>query len=294
MDVQDILKPLEVNEGTFPREAVVQAIEQREAMTPELLRILEYARDNVEHLSETGYMSHIYAMYLLAQFREPKAYPLIVQFFSVPGDITLDVTGDVVTEDLGRILASVCDGDISLITSLVENEETNEYVRNAALTSLVILVACGEQDRDDVMAYYQSLFRSKLLRTPSYVWDGLVAASSALYPEEVYEDIKQAYSDGLAEPYLERVDRFLSRDKALVLSELDSRERLTLIDDTIREMEWWACFRPKDRPSRTGIPDVPFPTSVPVIQTATKKSKSKIKIKHKRKLTKASRRKNRR
>ena len=46
MDIQDILKQLEVNEGTFPREAVLQAIEQREAMTPELLRILEDARDN--------------------------------------------------------------------------------------------------------------------------------------------------------------------------------------------------------------------------------------------------------
>jgi hypothetical protein len=48
MDVQDILKQLEVNEGTFPREAVAQAIEQREAITPELLRILEYARENIE------------------------------------------------------------------------------------------------------------------------------------------------------------------------------------------------------------------------------------------------------
>ena len=87
MDVQDILKQLEVNEGTFPREAVVQAIEQREVITPELLRILEDARDNIEHLSETGYMAHIYAMYLLAEFREPRAYPLIVQFFSaIPGD----------------------------------------------------------------------------------------------------------------------------------------------------------------------------------------------------------------
>ena len=46
-------------------------------------------------------MAHIYAMYLLAQFREPRAYPLIVEFFSIPGDIALDTTGDVATEDLG-------------------------------------------------------------------------------------------------------------------------------------------------------------------------------------------------
>jgi len=52
MDLQNILKQLEVNEGTFPREAVAQAIEQREAMTPELLRVLEDAYDNIEEIAE--------------------------------------------------------------------------------------------------------------------------------------------------------------------------------------------------------------------------------------------------
>ena len=38
MNVQDILKQLEVNEGTFPREAVTQAMAQREAMPNCVLR----------------------------------------------------------------------------------------------------------------------------------------------------------------------------------------------------------------------------------------------------------------
>ena len=297
MDVQDILKQLEVNEGTFPREAVAQAIEQREAITPELLRVLEYAHHNVEHLSETGYMTHIYALYLLAQFREPRAYPLIVQFFSTPGEITLDMTGDVVTEDLGRILASVACGDIGLITTLVENEQANEYVRNAGLTSLVVMVACGEQDRDGMITYFQNLFRSTLVRKPSYIWDGLVSASTTLYPQEVYAHIKQAYLDGLVDPYsirLEYVENVLSRDKALVLSELNDRQHFTLIGDTIREMEWWACFQRQESPSPITLPDMPLPTDVPVVRTATKKSRSRTKDKAKRKQAKASRRKNRR
>ena len=67
MDVQDILKQLEVNEGSFPREAVVQAIEQREAITPELLHILEDAHDNIDDIVERPhYFAHTYAMFLLA------------------------------------------------------------------------------------------------------------------------------------------------------------------------------------------------------------------------------------
>jgi hypothetical protein len=297
MDVQDILKQLEVNEGTFPREAVIQAMEQHEAITPELLRILEDAHHNVEHLSETGYMAHLYAMYLLAQFREPRAYPLIVQFFSTPGEITLDVTGDVVTEDLGRILASVFDDNIEPITSLIENEHANEFVRYAAVASLVALVACGKQNRDDVIAYYRSLFRGKLVRKGSHVWDALVSASADLYPEELIGDIELAYQHRLIDTYsigLDSVEAVLSRDKDDVLFALTNSERFQLIDDTVSEMEWWMCFQPQDSPSRTVIPDTPFPAPIPVVQTATKKSKSRAKDKHKRKLAKASRRKNRR
>ncbi len=298
MDIQDILKQLEVNEGAFPREAVLQAIEQREAITPELLHILEYARDNIEYLAEHGhYFAHLYAIFLLAQFREPRAYPLIVQFFSIPGESSLDVTGDVVTEDLGRILATVCDGDIEPIMSLIENEEANEFVRDAALESLVTLVACGEQPRDTVVAYSQSLYRGKLVREYSQVWDGLVDASTDLYPEEVYEDIKQAYHEGLADPAsmrLEDVEEVLARGRDDVLDALSKDQRRRLIDDAISEMEWWACFQPQEHPPRR-IASVGQPRRIaPAVQPLPKKSKQKQKDKRKRKLAKASRRKNRR
>jgi hypothetical protein len=133
MDVQEMLQQFATTTGTFPREAVAQAIAQREAITPELLRVLVEAQHNIADLPESDAMAHIYAMYLLAQFREPRAYPLMVEFLSVPGDIALDTTGDVATEDLGRILASVSCGDIRLMTALVENEHANAYVRVAAL-----------------------------------------------------------------------------------------------------------------------------------------------------------------
>ena len=76
MDVQEILQQFATNTGTFPREAVAQAIAQREAITPELLRVLVEAQHNIEHLIESDSMAHIYAMYLLAQFREPAQRPL--------------------------------------------------------------------------------------------------------------------------------------------------------------------------------------------------------------------------
>jgi hypothetical protein len=288
MDVQEILQQLATNTGTFPREALAQAIAQREEIIPELLRVLAEAQHNIDHLIDSDAIAHIYAMYLLAQFREPRAYPLIVEFFSIPGDIALDTTGDVATEDLGRILASVSCGDIRLMTALTENEHANEYVRVAALRGLLTLVACGEQSRDDIVAYYQQLFQGKIARDVSFVWNGLVSASNALYPEELYDDIKRAYDDDLIETFfirLEDIDATLQRGKERVLDELRQNARYSLITDTITEMEWWACFHPQDRKASK---------VVSVGQPPVKHIQHKAKDKHKRKLAKAARRRNRR
>jgi Protein of unknown function (DUF1186) len=288
MDVQEILQQLATNTGTFPREALAQAIAQREEIIPELLRVLAEAQHTMEDLIESDSMAHIYAMYLLAQFREPRAYPLIVEFFSIPGDIALDTTGDVATEDLGRILASVSCGDIRLMTALIENEHANEYVRVAALRGLLTLVACGEQSRDDIVAYYQQLFQGKIARDISFVWNGLVSASNALYPEELYDDIKRAYDDDLIETFFIRladIDETLKRGKERVLDELHYNQRYSLITDTITEMEWWACFPPEGH----AVPNVN-----PVAPSSVKQAQHKAKDKSKRKLAKAARRRNRR
>jgi hypothetical protein len=288
MDVQEILQQFATHTGTFPREAMAQAIAQREAITPALLRVLAEAQHNIENLPESDSMAHIYAMYLLAQFREPRAYPLIVEFFSIPGEIALDTTGDVATEDLGRILASVSCGDIRLMTALVENEHTNEYVRVAALRGLVTLVACGEQSRDDIVAYVQRLFQGGLAREVSFVWYGLVSASNDLYPEELYDDIKHAFAEELIEPGfigLEDIDATLQRGKERVLDELHHNQRYSLITDTITEMDWWACFHPEGH----AVPNVS-----PVASPPVKQAQHKAKDKRKRKLAKAARRRNRR
>ena len=67
------------------------AVEQREAITPELLKVLETcAEDPVAFALREDYMLHFFALYLLAQFREVRAYPLAVKIFSAPGEVPFD------------------------------------------------------------------------------------------------------------------------------------------------------------------------------------------------------------
>ncbi|MCP4702392.1 MAG: DUF1186 domain-containing protein [Gammaproteobacteria bacterium] len=250
-EILSILGKLESNTGEFPRQTLEDVIARRNHFIPDLLEILKRAKAEAEELlKQEGYMAHIYALYLLAQFRETRAYPLIADFFSMPGDISLDLTGDVVTEDLPGILAAVCGGDDSRIKALIENPDANGYVRSAALMALVTLVACGEKTRDEVMRYFQELFRSKLEREYSRAWDGLIICCMDLYPEEVDADVRKAEGDELFD-YTEpsyQLEKTYAQGKEKTLERLKRNRAYRLIDSTIAEMESWACFKPKAEP----------------------------------------------
>ncbi len=275
MDLKEILSHLERNEGYFPRAAVQEAIDHRDEMIPALLGILEEVAKDLNPFVGGGRFIHIYAMYLLAQFRETRTYPLLVRIFSTPGELPMDLAGDVVTEDLGRILASVSDGDMGGMISLVENEEANGYVRSAAMRGLVTMVACGQRSRDEVMAYFKSLFQ-KFNRSFSHAWTALVRSCTELCPEEVVEEIRQTYESELVESSFirwEDVEEALAGGKEAAIEEL--KGRYTLITDVADELGWWACFREGAsnvgrRKALFGAPPLRLGTPKPVRQSRPK------------------------
>ena len=257
MEIETIRQELESFTDRFPADAVRAAIEQREAMTPVLLAALQEAADAPEDMDrDPSPMLHIYAMYLLAQFREQDAYPLLVKLFSTPGEVSLDATGDVVTEDLDRIFASVCHNDLEPIKRMIEDPAVNEYVRSACLRTLTVLVAEEKLSREQVIDYFRSLFHGKLEREPDFIWSALVVACCNLYPEELVHDIERAYDDGLVDLFhvrMESVRDILAEGQEDALHRARQR-RGGLIEDTVAEMNWWACFKKNTDASTTAYP----------------------------------------
>lgn len=227
--------------GDLPRDAIEAAIAKRKQITPHLLAILEDATYRIDEIIEDdNYQGHLYAMYLLAQFREEKAFPFILELFSYPGEIPHAIAGDVLTEDLSRILASVCGKNIEPLKLLIENSSINEYVRAACQACMVTLVGCGLIHRKEVIEYFRSLFREKLEKIPSFVWDHLIVSCCSLYPEELYKEIQEAFDRNLVNRSfisLEDVATTLAEEKQRHLFQLFHDAEL--IDDTVAEMEKW-------------------------------------------------------
>ena len=125
----------------------------------------------------------------------------------------------------------------------MESEQVNEFVRSAALSTLLVLEHTGQMPRAEVVEYFRSLFHGKLQRTHSYAWDGFVCAVADLPAPELLEEVRQAYAEGLVDDTvadLEGIERDMAAPKPW------RRDRQHLITDAIAEMEWWSSFHPED------------------------------------------------
>jgi len=259
MEIAEIISQFERFNGKFEREAVEAAVARREEVIPELLHVLEEIADldRASQLDAEGdYMAHLYAMFLLAQFRETRAYPLVVKIALLPGDLLDSLFSDFITENLGNVLASVCGGNLDGIESIIENADVDEWVRGAALAGLVTLVAAGLKSREEVRSYFASLFHGKLTDKNEIVWSDLVAYSTDLYAPELLGDIEKAFEEGLIDTTMIDIDDVrgdFAKGKDWALARLATNPHRHLIDDTAKEMEWWASFNENEpRPAQEG------------------------------------------
>lgn len=251
MEILELLDRLDRHFDSFPTELAAEAVARREEIIPELLNILDDIECHPERWLDNGRIVHIYAFYMLALFRETRAYATLIRLFSRPGEFADDLAGDIVSQDLGPILASVCGGDIGPIKTLIENAEVDEWVRSAALAALVSLVIAGVRERDEIVHYFLHLFRT-LKREPNEIWNSLAFSCVDLWPSEVVQELRLAYDDDLVSEdcidWVEIEDTLAKgRDQAMASARIGD----PLIDDLQREMSWMSAFQPPEK-SYTG------------------------------------------
>jgi hypothetical protein len=249
LTVEQIITQLNADDSLFTREALEQAILHQEAITPALLTIIENVA--IDPLSIEDTPAFNYALYLLAQFREKRAYPLIVKYFGELGleSEALDPTGDIVTENLKNILASVCHGDLSLIKQLIEDPLVNEYVRTAALDSLVILYNIDQLSREDLVGYIETLFDPD--DDPFFI-ASLVSIACTIHPEELYDVSVNCFDQELVDEFIvdrECLDDYMQMDIGKVWVQLKESRQYQLINDAISDMQWWSYFSPEASPN---------------------------------------------
>jgi Protein of unknown function (DUF1186)/SEC-C motif len=262
MGPAEILTALSSDGPEQPREALESADGHRPLLIEPLLRALDDGLANPTNASPEEATLFCYALYLLAKWREPRAYPYVVRWLSLPGEAPFDIAGDIVTQDGGRILAAVCDGDLEPIKALVVDRNANGYGRSAGVTALALLAAWAEVPHESIVSSFLWLAREGLEREPGPVWNSLMADSADIEALLLFPELRRAYADGLIEPYFMHVSELDQVEAAPRGSMLErTRERHPPIDDVVEATAWWA--RVGDAPESGVVVDPVEPYRAP-------------------------------
>ena len=232
--------------ASFPKAALNEIIARRDEMIPHLIAVLDSAHANpLEYLDGPQVMQPTYAAYLLAQFRETRAYRPLLALLNLEGDLAQQFFGGSITEDMYNILACIFDGDEVPLRALIENPLADEYARaSAGLRTYPALIHAGQITPSEVERYFHQLLDHQLEREPCHVWNNLCSISADLGFAALLPLIQKAFDDDLCDPFFDSLEDMEMR----IISSGDSRWKRDgmPIDDAVAIMETWVCF---DRPS---------------------------------------------
>ncbi|HXH01824.1 MAG TPA: DUF1186 domain-containing protein [Candidatus Competibacteraceae bacterium] len=270
MTLDQIRSELAHYRGYFPEDALREAIARPAEVTPFLLAALEEAAADPASLLERHpetYFLYLYAFYLLAQFRETRAYPLMLRFCAGAPEAVEDLAGDVVTEDLHNLLASVCDGDIEPLKALVAYEEADEFVRSAALHALITLMLEGALPRHVLTAYLGGLLRTLPEHETPLMAALLVNAVYTLHAPELLPEVEALYAAGRVDSNVIGLDEVR---QTLALEEPDTLGRLRdegygYVEDALELLAVWACFNTGGQNAAAEVPQQPYVREMPKV-----------------------------
>jgi hypothetical protein len=243
MSPEQVLIELSKDRDTHPREALESADAHRAVLLPALSQLMDRCLTEPAAASDEEALLFCYALYLMAKWRETRAYPLVVRWFLLREEDSDFLSGDMLTQDGGRILAAVCDGDLEPIKRVIVNRDAGEFSRSVAISALALLAAWAETPRAAVVDYFGWLAREGLERQSNHVWSGLATESADLEALSVFPELRRAFDEGLIDRMAvgrSELDDVEASPRGALIEEM--KDRHPPIDDVAEATSWWECF----------------------------------------------------
>jgi len=241
---EQILDQLSQVRPTQPVAALAAVNQHRAPLTEAFLKAIERGlTDPMGNFAKDGMLFN-YAAYFLSKWREKRAYPLFIRWFSLPGEAALELGGDTLTQHGGRFLASVWGGSLDPIKELILNPDAHPAGRGQGLTALAVLTLWNEVPRGDAEAYLLWLAREALPRRTAAIWSDLAAICVSAEFRGAFPELRRAIQEGIIPT------------ASLSLEELEKAEQappeffsgpfaraVPPVTDVIEETRWWAGFQ---------------------------------------------------
>ncbi|RUR09506.1 DUF1186 domain-containing protein [Legionella sp. km772] len=246
LTIEMALNNISQYKGFFPKADVDYLLTKKEEVIPILLDSLDDALVNYPSIPNDN-MHHVFALYLLAHFRCKAAFPKIIALLELPGEAAFHLLGDDMVTDYGmkNIIASTFNGDLFLLTKVIENQTLNEYVRASVLSSFNALCLLELIDKETLTKYLLELIDGKLEKDQPHLWAILAGMVMDLYLYELIPGLVEAFNKGYVDPdytSLEDFEDWFANSDASTNTDKHFMGQYHYID-AIKDMEWWDCFQ---------------------------------------------------
>lgn len=218
MELTKIIQDLTIKQNKIPIEALKEAAKRKDEISSHLVKSIQDAYDNYEHIDLTNYLP-IHAVMLLSQFKHQESHELICKLMKLPCSETsspLDGILDIVlTECMHNVLANTYNGDINHIRSIIEESNASVYARGAAIVSMVLLMLRDVIPKETTITYLKSLFEIKIesYNVPMF-YSLLIHACNQLQMPEFEPWIKQKYEQDLVNISIVPIERLTQRSES--------------------------------------------------------------------------------
>ena len=230
--------------GVLPIKALRQAQQNRKEIIPRLIELIRKATIEVRAGRIPTSSGHLFALYLLTEFRSTEALPAILEAVSLPGDGPFDLFGDSITEDLSRVFAALAADTRQVIDELIATRSLNEFVRWKAAQTYFHWVHDGIVTRQEAVARLRDHLHQACLNEDAKIAVGLVSALTPYASEDALPEINEAFRRELVDELIVNIDDV---QECLAAGEAGYQRALrtnrpTGIRDTVVELRHWAAF----------------------------------------------------
>ncbi|MGB3796531.1 MAG: DUF1186 domain-containing protein [Alteraurantiacibacter sp.] len=242
-----IMAELEAH-GPLPREALEAAGQSRDVMVPVFLDYIERLQSaKIADLADMD--ASIFVFFLLAEWREPRAYRPLARLLRRDPEFVDAMLGDAITESSARVMAGVFDGDLQPVFDILLDDTADGFVRGEMFDTLAIVALKDAELRPHVTAFLTDFFELTGTVSGEEVWWAWAECIAALGLANMEPLVRVVFDRGLITPDHSRFEDFAERLHATVgaghptwFTEHSSNR---LITDTIAELEPWYCFTPE-------------------------------------------------
>ena len=234
--MKELIKKLYDNPNEFNYEAVKEIRKNKGEINSYLLEELD---KNIKNLNINKGLPIFadYALFLLAEFKEKKAFPLILELLSIPNLDGYDVLGDGIMERLSSIIVSVFNGDFEELNKIIQNKDIDYYIRNNVIETYIYFYNNNFINKNDLIEFLRKVII--LYEYNDEIYNSILTVIINAHLNEMIPDVKKMFDNKAIDYYIrggypEFIDYLFDYN-----DNLDNVDVITNIEDN---MAWWYCF----------------------------------------------------